>query len=211
MPTFFPGDLVRSRQYGSGRVTSIDSDELDAFGKRLPVAVEFENGAVRNFTERGQLQHGTFEWQFMISPVHVLMKPPTPVENYAANAERIALAVESIRGFLRAKPNDVIALSEDVDGRTHCLGYRDLGMVVAAAAMHLQEVWQPIETAPKDGTWVLLSGGRTTEIESLYWKVPLDRPVTAFWEEGMGRWAFCYWDGMWRETYEHPTHWCPLP
>lgn len=211
MPTFFPGDLVRSRQYGSGQVKSIDSDELDAFGKRLPVSVEFENGAVRNFTERGQLQHGTFDWQFMISPLAPQRKdPPSPLDVVVERSERIAVAVESIRGFLRAKPNDVIALSEDVDGRTHCLRYRDLEMVVAAARMHLQEVWEPIETAPKDGTWVLLSGGKTTEYDYSNGHVRFDRPVTAFWSEENG-WAFCYWDGMWREAYKDPTHWCRLP
>lgn len=70
--------------------------------------------------------------------------------------------------------------------------------------------WQPIETAPKDGTWVLLSGGKTTEYDYCNDHVRLDRPVTAFWSEENG-WAFCYWDGMWREAYKDPTHWCRLP
>lgn len=157
MPTFFPGDLVHSRQYGSGRVTSIESEEMDAFGKRLPVAVEFGNGAVRNFTERGQLQHGAFDWQFMISPLAPEREgPPSQDEVDGARAERLALAVASLRGFLQAKPNDVIALAEDSDGRTHCLRYRDLEVVVAAAGKRPEASWQPIETAPKDGTRVVL-------------------------------------------------------
>ncbi|WP_424441089.1 DUF551 domain-containing protein [Parvibaculum sp.] len=55
--------------------------------------------------------------------------------------------------------------------------------------------WQPIETAPKDGTKILLTGphdanGRYMEVCG-YWK---DRfPVT--WMDGHGE----------------PTHWMPLP
>lgn len=76
--------------------------------------------------------------------------------------------------------------------------------------------WQPIETAPKDGTWVLLCGGETTEDDYLGDGVLIKRPVVAFWdnEGGLlddGAWYFCYWDGDWRDGYDNPTHWMPLP
>lgn len=53
--------------------------------------------------------------------------------------------------------------------------------------------WQPIETAPKDGTLVLV------------WDE--DTPITASWDEGFG------WCDNVRGTYWgfSPTHWMPLP
>jgi hypothetical protein len=71
-------------------------------------------------------------------------------------------------------------------------------------------LWQPIDTAPKDGSWVLLRGGHTTEDDYSREGVRVDRPVTAFWDEARKSWAFCYWDGAWRENYENPTHWRSL-
>jgi hypothetical protein len=70
--------------------------------------------------------------------------------------------------------------------------------------------WQPIETAPKDGTWVLLCGGETTEDT---FRTDLDashtrRPVVGRWEQG---WVYDFWDGDWRSGYDDPTHWQPLP
>ena len=74
--------------------------------------------------------------------------------------------------------------------------------------------WQPIETAPKDGTWVWLCGGKTTEDDYYREGVFMERPVSAFWKiDKHGDehyWAFCFWDGEWREGYENPTHWKPL-
>lgn len=65
--------------------------------------------------------------------------------------------------------------------------------------------WQPIETAPRDGTEILL-------------KIPLQ------WEEPQGRigsgdYVSAYWfdKSIWRNRLDHwiplyrPTHWMPLP
>lgn len=68
--------------------------------------------------------------------------------------------------------------------------------------------WLPIETAPRDGTWVLLKGGSPDEPprdERIY---PC---VVGFWDESWPCWWFCWWDSNWRSAYENPTHWMPIP
>lgn len=60
--------------------------------------------------------------------------------------------------------------------------------------------WQPIETAPQDGTWVLtLTPSRVPQQCVLRW-VPGATREQSKWQEGDGRW---YVFG--------PTHWMPLP
>lgn len=76
--------------------------------------------------------------------------------------------------------------------------------------------WQPIEAAPKDGTFILLAGGATSEDDYMERGVKTDRPVVAFYDSGDGDvdggyWWMCFWDGEWRTSYENPTHWMPLP
>ena len=63
--------------------------------------------------------------------------------------------------------------------------------------------WQKIDTAPKDGTWVLLAGGKDGG-----WG-PTGPCVVGFWYEG--DWCYCYWDDGWRSAYTDPTHWMPCP
>ena len=80
--------------------------------------------------------------------------------------------------------------------------------------------WQPIDSAPKDGTVVLLWGGRLD-----WYKDDLNedekhlhnRPVTGWW----GRqpdwstentiWRYCSYDSGIYGEYENPTHWMPIP
>ena len=76
-------------------------------------------------------------------------------------------------------------------------------------------IWQPIDTAPKDGTWVLLAGGTCVVDEGR----PAKRPVTAQWSgfvnsrtgNRSGRWQFAWYDSGYYGTYSDPTHWMPLP
>lgn len=78
---------------------------------------------------------------------------------------------------------------------------------------------KPIESAPKDGTWILLVGGETDEDFDGYREVPdcKQRPVVGSWNEVLrgvdapGYWVYDYWDGAWRSSYSDPTHWAELP
>jgi hypothetical protein len=62
---------------------------------------------------------------------------------------------------------------------------------------HAKALWRPIETAPKDGTDILVYCG------------PASDPIwgIACWDEG----AWRLWnDAEWRR-HDWPTHWMPLP
>jgi hypothetical protein len=63
--------------------------------------------------------------------------------------------------------------------------------------------WQPIETAPKDGTSVLLADN--DEIQICQWS---ERNVF-----GVREWCYGHCEGEYnsRYTFDCPTHWMPLP
>jgi len=74
-----------------------------------------------------------------------------------------------------------------------------MARTVAAQAEKIKQLegakqWQPIETAPKDGT------------EILCWVLGCDEHQVLWWSE-----HDCW--KRWGDTYEHysPTHWMPLP
>lgn len=68
-------------------------------------------------------------------------------------------------------------------------------------------LWQPIATAPKDRTWILLTGG--VVCEQWYGTETKPAAVVGTWEED--EWYFADWDGALRSAYEKPSHWMPLP
>lgn len=61
--------------------------------------------------------------------------------------------------------------------------------------------WQPIETAPRDGTTVL--AGAQGRDGHLWHPLPL-----RFLD---GRWRADFAEGGWRSIDPQPTHWMPLP
>lgn len=68
--------------------------------------------------------------------------------------------------------------------------------------------WQSIETAPKDGSWVMLSGGR---IDYGWDGESAPRVVVGQWANRAECWQFAWYDGGYYGEYENPTNWMPLP
>ena len=56
--------------------------------------------------------------------------------------------------------------------------------------------WKPIETAPKDGTEILLCAKVTRDIGLCYWR---EDHVMTGWTWGLGK------------SFGGPSHWMPLP
>jgi Lar family restriction alleviation protein len=75
------------------------------------------------------------------------------------------------------------------------------------------DLWRPIEAAPRDGSWVLLAGGKCVD-EVIDTK---PRPVVGQWSTYLngrtapGHWQFAWYDGGYYGEYENPTHWMALP
>jgi hypothetical protein len=62
-----------------------------------------------------------------------------------------------------------------------------------------QNEWLPIETAPKDGTWILVYQKYNDSFSEI---------MIANYYEGNGCWSVM-WDS--RDTEINPTYWMPLP
>ena len=71
--------------------------------------------------------------------------------------------------------------------------------------------WQPIETAPKDGTSVLVGGGTLIDQSETYPQpLPLSTPETAYFAYLDG-WIIGNSETYWEYLIAFPTHWQPLP
>ena len=69
--------------------------------------------------------------------------------------------------------------------------------------------WQPIETAPRDDTWVLLSGGTVDWAEYAF---GITCPPVVVACRRSEEWIVSLADGGYKLTrYGSPTHWMPLP
>ncbi len=70
--------------------------------------------------------------------------------------------------------------------------------------------WQPIETAPKDGTWVLVFGeGTDDEAESRKIAVAQYTDILNNHKTNW-HWQFAWYDGGYYGEFCNPTHWMPL-
>jgi hypothetical protein len=70
--------------------------------------------------------------------------------------------------------------------------------------------WQKIETAPKDGTWIMIYGSILDEGDDRHMAV-------AQWttylngDEVDGHWQFAWYDGGYYGSVDDATYWMPLP
>jgi hypothetical protein len=87
----------------------------------------------------------------------------------------------------------------------------DHAMAKGIAKGALTMEWQPIETAPKDGTWVLCYGLAHDEDAS---EPRIFTAVWTNWRNGKKLknwwWQFAWFDGGYYGECE-PTHWMPIP
>lgn len=65
--------------------------------------------------------------------------------------------------------------------------------------------WQPIDTAPQDGSWVLLRGGAPDR----YWDGKSVPPAVVGQFDG-GAWRFAWYDSGEYGRYLNPTEWSAL-
>jgi hypothetical protein len=80
-------------------------------------------------------------------------------------------------------------------------------------------MWQDIETAPKDGTWVLLRGGMVNRGDAgdyrqqpavvAHWVVQTEDELPNYPDANF--WAVAFWDGDWYTDCKDPTHWMQIP
>lgn len=87
----------------------------------------------------------------------------------------------------------------------------EIGKELLKKSVYGQTVnWLSIETAPRDGTWILLAGGQSAEHEeSVSGKV-----VVGFWNSKFmfsEAWSFAHYNDDFISEYFEPTHWVPLP
>jgi hypothetical protein len=92
------------------------------------------------------------------------------------------------------------------------IGKPNLWPRVSRAARRGLTAWRPIETAPKDGSEILISGGTWYYTEStISDHVSFHGVQIARWIEHRQSWHGGYgseYDGVY---YHSPTHWMPLP
>lgn len=67
--------------------------------------------------------------------------------------------------------------------------------------------WQPIETAPRDGTDILLRGRPIHLPDDL--EIPGPVTLTGYWDVIDA--AFCVTTASWLGPFMEATHWMPLP
>ncbi|WP_160772828.1 DUF551 domain-containing protein [Alteraurantiacibacter buctensis] len=81
-----------------------------------------------------------------------------------------------------------------------------IASVAAARPVLFEDQWQPIETAPRDGTWVQLTGGQF----DYGWDGETQPPVVSA-QFNYNCWQAAWYDSGYYGEYENPTHWQPLP
>jgi len=68
--------------------------------------------------------------------------------------------------------------------------------------------WQPIESAPKDGKWIIAFDGE--KVMPMVWVNGDEYQPYSGWCYGVETWGGVLYDGY-NEVSRQPTHWQPLP
>ncbi len=68
--------------------------------------------------------------------------------------------------------------------------------------------WQPIKTAPKDGTVILVSVESTDLVYTVEWR---DEAEDEAFKDDLGIGWRLTWDGYFFPAYDQPTYWMHLP
>ena len=98
--------------------------------------------------------------------------------------------------YLERRGIDILDVGENVD--------EVLREIWDEAQRQAAPTWQPIDTAPKDGTWILLA------VDSSYTTTPLTVSVCRYISSPYPSWRD-YADYKFLVGGNEPTHWMPLP
>lgn len=73
--------------------------------------------------------------------------------------------------------------------------------------------WKPIETAPKDGTTVLVAQAYADDGVVFTYKAFIEFVQCAVWDDYWGSWVMSkpYPEVESRDVFFEPTHWMPIP
>lgn len=107
--------------------------------------------------------------------------------------------------YLALSP-DIRARAEEIAGSNRPVTWPEVLLMVGTAIAASR--WQPIETAPKDGTPILLTGGNVDYGER-YDEEAFRPPCVVGWWDRYG-WRFCSYDSGCYGDYSGPTHWQSL-
>lgn len=124
-------------------------------------------------------------------------------------AERIdTAALRAVARVAERQPKNDVAhtvLAAMCDPRTV------LALLAEIDALRAAQQWQPIESAPKDGTWVLLWDARhEVAVSGRWWHEPtMDTP--SGYEPGWDGWSADDDLLVWDDPTSQPTHWMLLP
>jgi hypothetical protein len=131
-------------------------------------------------------------------------EPAPELELNAATAALVALAEHNIPADMQ----EVLVLGSRQKGiQPGALSKAVKAILLSFSPHNLDpetvERWQPIETAPKDGTRIVLAKyvGHPDHISSLWWM------TLGFWSSRWQNWN----DGIEPSGLADPTHWMPLP
>ena len=99
--------------------------------------------------------------------------------------------------YLERRGIDILDVGENVD--------EVLREIWDEAQRQAAPTWQPIDTAPKDGTWILLAG------DSGYTTTPFRVSVCQYSFDTYYSWWRDHAGDNFRDDGDEPTHWMPLP